>query len=238
MELSKKEQDLMLRALGFLRKAMACSEEQEDLENEKALASMMVSVKEAPTYESTSRYQIASFKEDKQLMVMLHRDLLAALKPIDRKYGVRITGGTLRYEDKGFGLRLQCVIPAGSMEQLVAGLREGDQFKRKGTIFTVTSIDHQTKKVSAITERRKRYLVRFDQLMQMIKVERFAGGAMAFKELQTFVNVSEATRDVDQLDFANLPVGDGNGEIVVDEPLKKKLLINGKLWNVDDIEVI
>jgi hypothetical protein len=208
-------------------------------ERQKALKSLQEKVMAVPVYDQTGEFQIVDFAEDIGLRGKIHRDLTNALTGIASKYGVMLRYNTMRYLNKGFGMKLECMVPAASPLELAANLRPGDQFKRKGTFFWVEAISHESKTVSARTTRGKRYRVTFAQLAEMIKIKPFNMGKQAFDAVSA--NVAKLIwNDTEELDFANLPMGEDNvGKLFVEGGDKRVVtLANGKKVNLDDIETI
>jgi hypothetical protein len=227
--LTQSEKDILTELLG-----KALNEKLHELDTIRLLRSIGKKVGETPIYNGTGELQITDFTEDKTLMSLMHSDLSKSLKGVSDKYGVNLRYGTLRYTNKGFGMKLEGIIPTTSPEELVANLKSGDQFKRKGTIFIVVSIDREAKTVKAMTTRRKMYLVRFDQLMTMMKVTPYNMGKVAFDAM----TAGTSSAPTESIDFANLPAGDYNtGRLIVDGP-PRKFFIDGKGKKIfmDEIE--
>lgn len=201
------------------------------------LATLAEKIASVTVYDNTGDFQISHFGEDILLTKELNKDLHRAIKPIADKYGIKLNYNSLRYGQKDFGMKLVGIIPITDSSELVSNLKSGDQFKRKGTIFIVQTVDQEKKIVTTITNRRKRYTVRFDQLLDMVKIQPYNMGEVAFKAMVADT-LGIATENV--IDFANLPTGDYSaGKVIVEgEPRKFFLDKKGKKVFLDEIESI
>ena len=156
-----------------------------------------------------------------------------AFRKIEEDFGIKISHGNWRYDDKSLSLKIQAnILEIFDPNQLLIG----NKFKDKSTIFTVEKIDQIKQRIEAITNRGKKYYVRFDQLANYIKLE---GYPIDYQQLmKRFENVdynqlkiveakSENIDDFEQMmEEFNIPEEGSGKSYDRSEQIKQKLQSN------------